>query len=77
MKKTKGRYDVILIRPNLLSPYKAKFPPFAYLFLASNLAEKGYKVTSSPPIRRTGPFASAIVKIFDAQIEKSLSWLNC
>jgi len=60
MKKTKGRYDVILIRPNLLSPYKAKFPPFAYLFLASNLAEKGYKV-----------------KIFDAQIEKSLSWLNC
>jgi len=39
-----GKYDVLLVNPDFLSIYNAKFPPFASLFLSYSLKKAGYSV---------------------------------
>lgn len=40
----KGNYDVVLVQPNIVSPYKVGHLPFGPLLLAPKLREAGYEV---------------------------------
>ncbi len=44
MVRGKGKYDVILVQPKIVSPYKIHHLPFGPLFLAPHLQKAGFRV---------------------------------